>query len=80
MIHKAGGSAETGGYIFEPYAGDHPPYHVHIYRGTRYIGRFDIENQRAMDVNLPAQVLKYLEELGYKKPEGPEIGWPRRKH
>lgn len=31
------------------------------------MGRFDIENQRPMDGDLPAQVLRYLEELGYKK-------------
>jgi hypothetical protein len=58
-----------GGYIFETYAGDHPPYHVHIYRGDQFIGRFDIENQRPMDGDLPARVLKCLEELGYKKVE-----------
>ena len=58
---------KRGGYIFETYAGDHAPYHVHIYKDDRFIGRFDIENQRPMDGDLPAQVLKYLEELGYKK-------------
>jgi len=40
---------------------------VHIYRGDEFIGRFDIENQIAMDGELSGQVLKYLEELGYKK-------------
>jgi len=58
---------KRGGYIFETYAGDHPPYHVHIYRGAKFIGRFDIENQQPMDGDLPARVLRYLEELGYKK-------------
>ena len=61
------GRKKRGGYIFETYAGDHPPYHVHIYRGTQFIGRFDIEHQRPMDADLPAKVLRYLEELGYKK-------------
>ena len=61
------GRKKRGGYIFETYSGDHRPYHVHIYHGTEYIGRFDIENQIAMDVDLSRQVLKYLEELGYKK-------------
>ncbi len=56
-----------GGYIFETYAGDHPPYHVHIYKGDQFIGRFDIENERPMDGKLPGQVLRYFEELGYKK-------------
>lgn len=58
---------KRGGYIFETYAGDHPPYHVHIYKDDRFIGRFDVENQRSMDGDLPGQVLKYLEELDYRK-------------
>ncbi|MCH7569890.1 MAG: DUF4160 domain-containing protein [Deltaproteobacteria bacterium] len=61
------GRKKRGGYIFETYAGDHPPYHVHIYKGAQFIGRFDIENERPMDGKLPGQVLRFLEELGYKK-------------
>ena len=61
------GRKKRGGYIFETYAGDHPPYHVHVYKGDDFIGRFDIENQRPMDEDFSAQVLKYLEELGYKQ-------------
>ena len=61
------GRKKRGGYIFETYAGDHPPYHVHIYRGNEFVGRFDIENQVPMDGDLPSQVLRYLEELGYKQ-------------
>ncbi len=61
------GRKKRGGYIFETYAGDHPPYHVHVYKGDDFIGRFDIENQRPMDGDFSALVLKYLEELGYKQ-------------
>ena len=43
---------------------------MHIYRGDEFIGRFDIENQIPMDEDLSGQVLKYLEELGYKKLKG----------
>ena len=64
------GRKKRGGYIFETYSGDHRPYHVHIYRGDEFIGRFDIENQMSMDKDLSGQVLKYLEELGYKKLKG----------
>jgi hypothetical protein len=62
------GRRKRGGYIFETYAGDHPPYHVHIYRGDEFIGRFDIENQKPMDGELSSKILKFLEELGYLKP------------
>mgnify|MGYP003580241323 CR=1 FL=1 len=63
------GRKKRGGYIFETYSGDHRPYHVHIYRGDEFVGRFDM-NQILMDEDLSNQVLKYLEELGYKKPKG----------
>ena len=65
--HVNVGRKKRGGYIFETYSGDHRPYHVHIYQGDAFIGRFDIENQIPMDRDLSRQVLKYLEELGYKK-------------
>jgi hypothetical protein len=61
------GRKKRGGYIFETYVGDHRPYHVHIYRCDEFVGRFDIENQIPMDGVLSNQVLKYLEDLGYKK-------------
>ena len=61
------GRKRRGGYFFETYAGDHPPYHVHVYKEGRFIGRFDMENQRSMDGEFSAQVLRYLEDLGYKK-------------
>ncbi|MEX0804663.1 MAG: DUF4160 domain-containing protein [Candidatus Binatia bacterium] len=56
------GRKKRGGYIFETYSGDHPPYHVHIYKGDEFIGRYDIENQKPMDSHLSGQVLKFLEE------------------
>ena len=68
LIPQAVGRKDRGGYIFETYSGDHRPYYVHIYRGDEFVGRFDIENQVPMDGDLSNQVLKYLEELGYKRP------------
>jgi hypothetical protein len=61
------GRKKRGGFIFETYSGDHRPYHVHVYRGDEFVGRFDIENQIPMDGKLSSRVLKYLEELGYKR-------------
>jgi len=46
------GRKKRGGYIFETYSGDHRPYHEPICRGDKFIGRFDIENQIAMDGDL----------------------------
>ncbi len=43
------GTSRAGGFLFKTYKGDHPPLHVHIEKGGREIGRWDIENQRPMD-------------------------------
>jgi hypothetical protein len=55
------------GFIFITYAGDHPPYHVHILTSAgRNIGRFDIENQCPMDdFQISKRLKKVLIDLGY---------------
>lgn len=55
------------GFIFVAYAGDHPPYHVHILTSTgRNIGRFDIEHQCLMDdFQISRRLKKALIDLGY---------------
>ncbi len=54
------------GYIFETFKGDHPPLHVHIYRGKQEVGRWDIENQRPMDdFELTRRLRDALRALGY---------------
>jgi len=57
------------GFIFVTYAGDHPPYHVHILtENGRNIGRFDIEHQRTMDdFKITKRLGKALTHLGYMK-------------
>lgn len=60
------------GFIFVTYAGDHPPYHVHILTSRgRNIGRFNIETQRPMDdFEVSKRLRKALIDLGYMR-EGP---------
>ncbi len=60
------GRKRIGGFVFVTYAGDHPPYHVHIYEKEIYIGRFDIEHQRPMDkFELTMKLRKALQKAGY---------------
>jgi hypothetical protein len=56
----------VGGFIFESYVGDHPPLHVHVFRGEDFIGRWDIENQVAMDRPFSRKAVKALEMAGYR--------------
>ena len=59
------------GFIFITYAGDHPPYHVHILTADgRNIGRFDLEQQRPMDdFELTKRPKKALVGMGYMTEE-----------
>ena len=59
------------GFIFIPYAEDHPPFHVHILTSTgQNIGRFDIEQQCPMDdFKVTKRLKRALIELGYMKEE-----------
>ncbi len=57
---------KLAGFTFIIYKGDHRPYHVHIRKGKKEIGRWDIENQRPMDeLRVSATLFKALVKLGY---------------
>ena len=60
---------KIGGFIFRIYKNDHHPYHVHIIKGNKEIGRFDIENKRSMDerLKITGQLRKALKQTGYLK-------------
>jgi hypothetical protein len=60
------GIKKYAGYIFITYKGDHQPYHVHIRKGKREIGRWDIENQLPMDsFEITTKLMKALIKMGY---------------
>lgn len=55
-----------GNYELVTHKGDHPPYHVHIRRDGREVGRWDIENQKPMDdFVLTREILDALKASGY---------------
>jgi hypothetical protein len=53
--------------VFRSYVGDHPPFHVHVFRKGRQLGRWDIEHQRPMDHQLLVtnRLARALREAGY---------------
>ena len=60
------GRRKLAGYVFITYKGDHRPYHVHIVKDRREIGRWDIENQVTMDdFEVTDEVKNALIKLGY---------------
>ena len=60
------GRKKAGGFIFEWYSGDHEPFHVHVYEGSVFIGRYDIVSQRPMgDWVLTSRIRKALKQAGF---------------
>ena len=60
------GIRKAGGFIFRSYIGDHSPLHVHIFKGSEFIGRWDIEHQRPMDdFALTRDLRNALRQTGY---------------
>ena len=55
------------GFIFRSYKNDHQPYHIHVLKYGKELGRFDIVNRRPMDAKLKigGTLRKALEKLGY---------------
>ena len=60
------GKKKAGGFIFKERTADHPPYHVHIWHGDIWIGRWDIMNQRPMDeFEVTRRLRRALARAGY---------------
>lgn len=52
-----------GNYIFFTWAGDHTPRHVHVYRDSRFIVKWDLENSAVMEGQINNRILKLIQEL-----------------
>ncbi|MBI3800558.1 MAG: DUF4160 domain-containing protein [Deltaproteobacteria bacterium] len=63
VIQRPVSRKKRGGYLFVSFKGDHPPRHVHVFRGKKLIARWDLTNQRVLSGAISAQVRKYLKEL-----------------
>lgn len=52
-----------GGYVFLAWKGDHSPRHVHVYKDSELVVKWDLENWLPMKGKAPARVLRIIEEL-----------------
>jgi len=57
---------KRGGYLFVTFKGDHPPRHVHIFKGKWLIARWDLANQQVLSGAISSRLREYLREL-YEK-------------
>ena len=53
--------------MFIAWKGDHPPRHVHIYRGGRFVVKWDLDNHKPMK---GAASRKLLDLIGDLESEG----------
>ncbi|MHC5212715.1 MAG: DUF4160 domain-containing protein [Planctomycetota bacterium] len=52
-----------GGYLFLTWKGDHPPRHVHVFRGGRLIVRWNLETGVPLGGMPPRRVVKLIHAL-----------------
>jgi hypothetical protein len=52
-----------GGYIFIAWKGDHSPRHVHVYRASRLVVKWDLENGCEMKGYASARVRALIRQL-----------------
>jgi len=57
------GKVRRGNYVFVTWAGDHTPWHVHVYRKGRLVLKWDLEHNVAIKGKPTARILRLIAEL-----------------
>jgi uncharacterized protein DUF4160 len=57
------GKYRRGGYVFITWKSDHPPRHVHVYRDSRLVVKWDLDNRVPMKGAATRRVLQLIAEL-----------------
>jgi hypothetical protein len=57
------GKIRRGNYVFPAWKGDHSPRHVHVYRKSRLVVKWDLENRRPMAGKADRNTLELIQEL-----------------
>jgi hypothetical protein len=57
------GKIRRGGYVFLTWKGDHSPRHVHVYRDTVLVVKWDLEHWKSMEGTATRMILAILREL-----------------
>lgn len=52
-----------GGYVFVTYIGDHAPRHVHVYRDSRLVVKWDLDHNETMEGQINRSILKQITQL-----------------
>jgi len=57
------GKVRRGNYVFLTWKGDHSPRHVHVYRDSKLVVKWDLENGQPMEGKANRRLLQIIEEL-----------------
>jgi hypothetical protein len=57
------GKLRRDGLVFLAWKGDRGPRHVHVYRKGRFVVKWDLENDKAMEGRATRQVVRLIGEL-----------------
>lgn len=49
--------------MFVTYIGDHSPRHVHVYRDSRLVVKWDLDHDEAMEGQINRSILKQITQL-----------------
>ncbi len=53
----------TGNYVFLTWIGAHTPWHVHVYRSSKLVVKWDLENWLPMEGKAGRRLLELIDEL-----------------
>ena len=57
------GKVRRGNYVFLTWKSDHSPRHVHVYRDSKLIVKWDLEHWQAMEGKANRRLLQIIAEL-----------------
>ena len=57
------GKIRKGNYVFLAWKGDHSPRYVHVYRKSKLVVKWDLENKQPMEGKASRRLLQLIEEL-----------------
>ncbi len=57
------GKIRRGNFVFIAWKGDHSPRHVHVYKDTNLIVKWDLDNGKAMKGKATKRVLELIRQL-----------------
>ena len=57
------GKVRRNNYVFLTWKGDHSPRHVHVYRDSKFVVKYDLENRQVMKGKITGVLSATINEL-----------------